>query len=231
MQFTLYLITNTVTGVQYVGKTIGTIKKRWRAHKHSSRHEARRDSKSYLHNAIRKYGTSAFTIEVIHTVAQDERSLNEWEMFYIAALRQAGKLYNMTDGGDGASGFRHTEKYRDNKADAQRIDLIGHQFGRWTVLKLSDERSYRGTKKWLCKCVCGNSKPVTSASLLNGKSQSCGCFAKERRREGIGRHTRWHVNRNVTNPNCLYCQAGPNASPSPTESTAVYATVDLTVVA
>ncbi len=53
---------------------------------------AKLGSTTYLHKAIRKYGSKAFTVETIHTVAQNANNLNEWEVFYIEALRKAGKL-------------------------------------------------------------------------------------------------------------------------------------------
>jgi group I intron endonuclease len=110
IMFTLYLITNIKCPqrTQYIGQTVQTLTQRWASHKR----EARLGSQCHIHRAIRKYGTEAFTIEVIHTVAQDADSLNEWERFYIEALRQAGRLYNMTDGGEGVSGRTPSAKAR-----------------------------------------------------------------------------------------------------------------------
>ena len=35
----------------------------------------------------------------------------DYEIYYISSLKIKGqKLYNLTNGGDGASGYRHTEK-------------------------------------------------------------------------------------------------------------------------
>src|SRR5713101_3223654 len=109
MKFILYLITNTVTGQQYVGKTTRDIRTRWKEHLKDAkvnRHQYR------LHRAIRKYGAGSFTVETIHTLAQDAASLNQWEVFYIEALRVAGKLYNMTTGGEGVSGIVPSAKSR-----------------------------------------------------------------------------------------------------------------------
>jgi hypothetical protein len=58
------------------------------------------------------------------------------------------------------------------------IDLAGKIFGRWTVLNYAG--SYKGQQaKWLCRCICGAEKTVTSSSLRRGKSTSCGCFHRE----------------------------------------------------
>ena len=61
-------------------------------------------------------------------------------------------------------------------------DLTGQQFGRLTVLhRAMDCYSKSGIKKimWLCKCDCGNTKEVSSNSLTNGTTSSCGCLKKE----------------------------------------------------
>src|SRR5947209_8783404 len=78
----LYLVTNTMTGTQYVGKTIRPLPARWKEHLY----RAHRGSESHLHRAIRKYGADAFKIQAFPFEPQDERSLNEWEKFLIAAL-------------------------------------------------------------------------------------------------------------------------------------------------
>lgn len=61
------------------------------------------------------------------------------------------------------------------------IDLIGQTFGRWTVLsfsKMEKRKSY-----WRCKCICGTEKDISSGTLKNGNSLSCGCYKIERLRE------------------------------------------------
>ena len=52
-------------------------------------------------------------------------------------------------------------------------DLVGQKFGRLTVL----ENLPGGKKK--CKCDCGNIVKVKTDNLINGNTQSCGCFQKE----------------------------------------------------
>lgn len=47
------------------------------------------------------------------------------------------------------------------------------EFGRWTV------KSWDGGEKCQCVCVCGTHKAVNIKNILSGKSQSCGCWAKE----------------------------------------------------
>ncbi len=54
-----------------------------------------------------------------------------------------------------------------------RENLTGKLFGRWKVIK------YSNNNKWLCQCECGMIKVVNGQSLKNGKSKSCGCLQKE----------------------------------------------------
>lgn len=57
-------------------------------------------------------------------------------------------------------------------------DLTGKTIGLWTVLKdagvLKRKKGSRGGNRyWLCKCVCGTTKPVQAQTLLNGSSRKC----------------------------------------------------------
>ena len=61
---------------------------------------------------------------------------------------------------------------------ANRRELKGMQFGRLTVLG-STGKNQQGKYVWLCSCVCGNTKEILGGSLVNGRTQSCGCLHKE----------------------------------------------------
>jgi len=60
-----------------------------------------------------------------------------------------------------------------------RVDLKGRIFGRLTVVGLSTRNDF-GRAFWICRCKCGNESTIMGGSLLAGKTQSCGCFKKER---------------------------------------------------
>lgn len=60
---------------------------------------------------------------------------------------------------------------------AKRIDLIGQQFGRWTVL---NKHKFLSSKTiWQCRCACGTVKWVDSKILRRGSSKSCGCSRRK----------------------------------------------------
>lgn len=56
-------------------------------------------------------------------------------------------------------------------------NLINRSFGRLTVIAQAQSR--QGRRYWTCQCSCGNIVEVSSKSLLDGSTQSCGCLKKE----------------------------------------------------
>lgn len=58
-----------------------------------------------------------------------------------------------------------------------KTDLTGTKWGRWFVVGLHKRTGK--TCFWACLCDCGTERPVAMATLLNGKSQSCGCLRAE----------------------------------------------------
>lgn len=61
----------------------------------------------------------------------------------------------------------------------KKINLAGKRFGRWSVLRQSEEKGNRGQVKWDCVCDCGGRKAVQSCALTKAQSKSCGCLVKE----------------------------------------------------
>ena len=62
------------------------------------------------------------------------------------------------------------------------MNLLSKRFGRWTVVSKSEPRIDKNgcaINRWLCKCDCGNEKIVLQASLISGRSKSCGCLNKD----------------------------------------------------
>jgi group I intron endonuclease len=84
----IYLITNTIDGKRYIGKTSRTIEQRWYQHCKNAEY----GHNTYLYKAIRKYGKEAFTVEPL------SEGLDEEEVLLIA---EHNPEYNMTVGGDG----------------------------------------------------------------------------------------------------------------------------------
>lgn len=98
----VYVATNKTNGKQYVGVTRLSLEAR------KSRHEAnaRRGHRGKLYGAIRKHGSKVFVWEVISTHQTYKDALSE-ERKQIAERKPH---YNMTAGGEGVLGIRHSEK-------------------------------------------------------------------------------------------------------------------------
>ena len=54
------------------------------------------------------------------------------------------------------------------------IDLTGQTFGYWSVLYKTNKRTAGGNIYWRCRCKCGIERDVSSLSLRQGVSLSCG---------------------------------------------------------
>jgi len=105
----IYVITNLINGKQYVGQTTQNLAKRWQAHQCKGH---------ILHKAIKKYGTSGFSIEQIDTaLTQDE--LNTKEVHWIENLNTISPNgYNLSLGGHGR-GIIFSEETRHKMSEAK----------------------------------------------------------------------------------------------------------------
>ncbi len=106
LTFEVYKVTNLVNGKAYIGKTTVSHKARFYGHKTS------RDTGYPLNRAIKKYGVDNFRLEVIY-IGSSEKEINMVERAMIASHNTyCPNGYNLTIGGEGASGARRTEEQR-----------------------------------------------------------------------------------------------------------------------
>lgn len=103
-----YIITNMINNKKYIGQTSNT-ENRWKRHKHNSNNGC----DGAIYNAIRKHGIENFNFSVFPIIKYGQNSANEEEKRLIKQFNSFGKNgYNMTEGGDGCSGYKWTEKQR-----------------------------------------------------------------------------------------------------------------------
>jgi group I intron endonuclease len=115
----VYVIQNVKDGKIYVGKTISP-NVRFGNHLTYARNGS---SKGHLYKAIRKYGESSFTYNLIEEHQTESEAL-EAERFFIAYLRSIGaRLYNLTEGGEGTSGYKRSPEQIQRGVENSRAGL------------------------------------------------------------------------------------------------------------
>jgi hypothetical protein len=123
----------------YVGKGSG---ERCNAHVVEAKYYVKR--KSLKLNKIRKLmrlGMEPIVIKLEENVS-DKQAL-DLECLLIAEMRDLGfNLTNMTDGGDGAQGYKHTEDHKQKMSDLQK----GRVFSEETKQRMRKPKSEQGRK-------------------------------------------------------------------------------------
>jgi group I intron endonuclease len=99
----VYQARNLVNGKCYVGVSIN-FHKRKIAHKT----RAANNSPTHFHNAIRKYGWDNFEWNILY----EGEDAHKKEMEYILSLDTITNGYNLTIGGEGTTGWKHTDEAR-----------------------------------------------------------------------------------------------------------------------
>lgn len=112
----VYCATNKINGKSYIGMTKTSLEKRRNSHHHS----VKSGSKSYFHNAIRKYGPDNFEWRVV-AYCPDESNMKHLEEILIRYYKYMG-CYNIADGGNG--GFvvpdNRVEEWKNNLRKARK---------------------------------------------------------------------------------------------------------------
>jgi group I intron endonuclease len=125
----VYKVTCLETNKIYIGKTVNDILVRKRHHYWEARH----GSRSYFHNALRKYDESAFIWEVLDAVMFSDL-LFDLERFYIARYNcMSPNGYNLTSGGEGATGRILSKEAKDKIGAANKGRVVSAE----TRIKLS----------------------------------------------------------------------------------------------
>lgn len=92
----IYMYTNKINGMRYIGQTKCRIQKRdW---------EHWNKDNSYIDRALRKYGKDNFSLEILED-SVDNENLDEREIYWIAYYDSFNNGYNLTKGGKGAKTF------------------------------------------------------------------------------------------------------------------------------
>ena len=120
----IYKITNLANGKIYIGK-----------HSTDNLNDSYMGSGKIIKNAIAKYGKNAFKKDII-AFTDNEDSLNFLERFYIKKYKSQDSSigYNLTDGGEGTTGFHPSETSRRKMSIAAKGKHLSYE----TKCKISE---------------------------------------------------------------------------------------------
>lgn len=113
-----------MNGKKYVGQTVFTKQIRWKRHVNHA-NKPKPTANVILHKAIKKYGPYSFTVSVLCETLVS--SLSRAEKFFIRFHSSHISLggYNMTFGGEGSLGRKHTEEAKRKIGEASKGNTYG----------------------------------------------------------------------------------------------------------
>ena len=106
----IYKIENTKNGKVYIGRAVNIPN---RKSSHFSKLRKGEHGNIYLQHSYVKYGSEAFEFSILEVCSESE--LSELERYYIRTYRETlgiRNVYNMTDGGEGSTGYTHSPEVR-----------------------------------------------------------------------------------------------------------------------
>lgn len=126
----IYKITNLINGKIYIGK-----------HSTNTINDGYMGSGSLIKKAIEKYGVENFTKEYL-AFCDTEDKLNWLERFYIKKLhsRIFDGNYNLTDGGEGVTGYKHSEEIKRKIKENSAKTNLGKHLSETTKNKISESK-------------------------------------------------------------------------------------------
>ena len=149
---------------------------------------------SPMKNAIQKYGWKNVEHKLLfENLGKEEAYQKEIELIELYKTTDIKYGYNISKGGSGSNGCvpsmetrlkmskAHqgrvfSEKSKEKISQSRIKDITGDKFGRLTPLYYVREKN---KLFWICKCDCGTETKVRADHILQGKTKSCGCIAKE----------------------------------------------------
>lgn len=145
--FYIYKITNLINGKIYIGKTY-SIRIRWSAHKSDARCYT---PTTHLYRAMNKYGFKNFKIEELATFNTEKECLLA-ETAYIKKYHSNDRNigYNLTEGGEGSSGYKHTEETKKLMGAIKKITFVGENnpfFGKTHTPETRKKMSVAASKR------------------------------------------------------------------------------------
>lgn len=109
----VYVHTNKINGKKYVGVTCRDLKIRWAKGKGYKRPKDQGEALSHFYHSIQKYGWDNFEHEIVKDgLTKAEAAEEEKRLIALYDTTNPEKGYNVTLGGDGSSGAKHSDGTR-----------------------------------------------------------------------------------------------------------------------
>ena len=121
----IYVITNNINNKKYIGKSCN-LNRRLRHHQVDTFNPNSMEYNTVIHKAIRKYGVSNFSFEILEECKEED--LDSREIYWIKKYKTYGKGYNMTYGGEGKSKIDKSEVFN-LWAKGLSVSAIAKQMG------------------------------------------------------------------------------------------------------
>ena len=118
--YSIYKATNKINDKVYIG-----FDSNWPSRKNKHK-QLSSTNKQSLYSAIRKYGWKNFEWEVIYQSKDNQHCLNIMEPYFIEKYNSYKNGYNMTTGGDGSIGYKHTDEMKKHISEKRKGICIPH---------------------------------------------------------------------------------------------------------
>lgn len=135
----IYKVTGPTLKV-YIGKTVQSLHRRRICHNSNAFNDKVKHYNCHLYKAIRKYGIDSFEWEVMYSNIPED-NLSQLEQDTISEYDSVVSGYNSTYGGEGSSGFKHSEESKKKMSESSKGQVVSNE----TRKKLSEMR--KGKKK------------------------------------------------------------------------------------
>lgn len=181
----VYLITNKLDNIKYVGITTTTIAARW------SSHCAPSSTCSWLHNAIKKYGKAFFKVEELY-VSFCKEDLEEKELYFINLFNTlAPNGYNLTLG----RGFHGIQSEITCKKKSKSNTLVWKTYKN-KVSRIKGLTNYINNKKLNIVSVNISSGIITRYISCNVPNLSSGTVHRSLKDGGYYNNCYWFLDKN-----------------------------------
>lgn len=123
-------------------------------------------TKCVFASAVKKYGWADFELTIVECGHSSQIELDESEQFWIAYLQtKSPNGYNLTDGGFGSSGLRHT--------DSAKEKMRNHKFSDSHLQHLQGRRSGFAGKKHKPESIEKMRKPKSESHKRAQRARKC----------------------------------------------------------